>query len=100
MTGNVEKNDIVYCLSDVWEGQQYTQLKDYSFPVKGTCYTVREVVTFNGKSGLRLAEIVNSTFSFKEGNVEIAFDAKQFKKVKKPSIECFNKLLEKPTSLR
>jgi hypothetical protein len=66
----------VVCIADFTRGM-YNNI----VPIKGEIYTVREIVTRNHKTGLLLAEVVNSHHRYNDGVCEKAFSVNCFRPI-------------------
>jgi hypothetical protein len=92
---------LVVCINDVFSPCQYWRSSVTAFPKLNGIYTIRSVREAQDLIGLCFHEIVSPPRQFAEGFVEPAFNSKNFRPVKKTSIEVFERLLrpaDPPTS--
>ena len=68
-----------------------------AFPVKGAVYTVRDINADEGKTWLRLVEIVNPVERFPDGNYESDIWAGHFRPAVSPTtdISIFEEILDR-----
>jgi hypothetical protein len=83
----------VVCVNEVFSSCPYWRAAVRAFPRLHSIYTIRSIREAHGLIGLCFFEIVSPQAQFSEGYVEPAFNSKNFRPVKKTSIEIFEKLL-------
>lgn len=88
----------VVCVNDKFSDDKYWRRMVREFPKLRSVYTVREIRDAGGLVGFCFYEFQNPIALFSGGYFEPAFNVKNFRPVKKTSIEIFEKLLA-PTDL-
>ena len=88
----------VVCVNDVFSPCPVWRAAVTSLPVLHGIYTIRHIREAHGLIGLCFHEIISPPRDFSEGYVEPAFNSKNFRPVKRTSIEVFQTLLV-PTKL-
>jgi hypothetical protein len=88
----------VVCVNDKFSDDKYWRRTVLEFPKLRSVYTVREICDAGDLVGFCFHEIKNPIVLFTGGYFEPAFNVKNFRPVKKTSIEIFEKLLA-PTNL-
>ena len=83
----------VVCVNDCFSPRPYWRQAVRAFPRVGSIYTIREICEEDGLVGFMFEEIVNRRAHFKSGYDEPAFNSRNFRPVRKTSIEVFRKLL-------
>ncbi len=83
----------VVCINDVFSPCPYWRRAVRSFPKLHMIYTIRDMREVRDLVGLCFHEIVSLHADFEEGHVEPAFNSKNFRPVKRTSIETFERLL-------
>jgi hypothetical protein len=83
----------VVCINDVFSPCQYWRRALTALPKLHTIYTIRHIREAHGLIGLCFYEIVSPRAHFSEGHVEPAFNSKNFRPVKRTSIDVFEELL-------
>jgi hypothetical protein len=84
---------LVVCVNDRFSPCEYWRAAVSSFPKLNAIYTIRSMREAHGLLGLCFYEIVSRPAEFSEGFVEPAFNSKNFRPVKKTSIDVFERLL-------
>ncbi len=87
----------VVCVNDVFSSCPYWRRALTALPKLHMVYTIRHMREAHDLLGLCFYEIVSPPAQFSEGFVEPAFNSKNFRPVKRTSIEVFEKFLA-PTS--
>ena len=88
----------VVCVNDKFSDDKYWRRTVLAFPKLRSVYTVREIRDAGDLVGFCFCEIKNPIALFTGGYFEPAFNVKNFRPVKKTSIEILEKLLA-PTDL-
>lgn len=70
--------DKIICIRNV----ENIFLRDESYPIVGGIYTIREIEHLGGKIGLRLCEIINRKYNYRQGYMECGFSFNSFRPVK------------------
>jgi hypothetical protein len=83
----------VVCVNDAFSSCPVWRAAVTAFPVLHGVYTIRSIREAHGLIGLCFHEIVSPHQYFAEGYVEPAFNSKNFRPVRRTSIEVFKKLL-------
>jgi hypothetical protein len=83
----------VVCVNDCFSQRPYWRRAVRTFPRLGSIYTIREICEEEGLIGFMFEEILNHRAHFKSGYDEPAFNSRNFRPVRKTSIEMFRKLL-------
>jgi hypothetical protein len=89
----------VVCISDAFSPCPYWRRALTALPKLHMIYTIRDMRVAHGLLGLCFYEIVSPRAHFSEGYVEPAFNSKNFRPVKRTSIDVFETLLA-PTPTR
>jgi len=89
----------VVCVNDVFSACPYWRGAVTAFPVLRGVYTIRHMREAHGLIGLCFYEIVSPHADFSEGYVEPAFNSRNFRPVKRTSIDVFERLLVPVRSL-
>jgi hypothetical protein len=64
------------------------------YPVVGQVYTIRDIeLPDDAECGLRLEEIINPPYDYRQGLVECWFDSQNFRPVRKTDISIFDVVL-------
>ena len=84
---------LVVCVNDAFSPCEYWRQAVQSLPKLHGIYTIRHTREAHGLIGLCFHEIRSPHAHFSEGYVEPAFNSKNFRPVKRTSIEIFEKLL-------
>lgn len=88
----------VVCVNEKFSDDKYWRQTVREFPKLRSVYTVREIRDGGDLVGFCFYEIKNPVALFAAGHFEPAFNVKNFRPVKKASIEIFEKMLT-PTDL-
>jgi hypothetical protein len=83
----------VVCINDRFSPEPHWRQAVGVFPKLHMIYTIRDMREVQGLLGLCFFEIVCRRARFAEGYVEAAFNSKNFRPVKRTSIDVFEKLL-------
>lgn len=83
----------VVCINDRFSQEPYWRSTVRVFPRLNAIYTIREIHLAGELIGFCFYEIVHQPAQFREGLHEPAFNSRNFRPVKKTSIEAFRKLL-------
>jgi hypothetical protein len=83
----------VVCISDRFSPEPHWRQAVGVFPKPHMIYTIRDMREVHGLLGLCFFEIVCRRARFAEGYVEAAFNSKNFRPVKRTSIDVFEKHL-------
>jgi hypothetical protein len=83
----------VVCIDDRFSDHEIWRRAVRSFPKLHGIYTIREIVESDGLLGFCFYEITNPRAEFCNGYLEPAFKSRNFRPVKKTSIEIFERLL-------
>jgi hypothetical protein len=83
----------VVCINGVFSSCPYWRAAVTAFPVLHGIYTIRSMREAHGLIGLCFEEIVSPHRHFSEGYVEPAFNSRNFRPVRRTSIEIFRRLL-------
>ena len=83
----------VICVNDVFSKRKYWRRAVRVFPKLYSIYTIREIWDYGDLIGFCFYEIVNPRAYFGKGLHEPAFNSRNFRPVKKTSIEIFERLL-------
>ena len=83
----------VVCVNDVFSSCLYWRSAVSALPKLHMIYTIRHMREAHGLIGLCFFEIVSPRAQFSEGFVEPAFNSKNFRPVKRTSIEVFERLV-------
>jgi hypothetical protein len=83
----------VVCVNDKFSPDPQWRRTVRTFPVRHGIYTIREIHVEPPLVGFCFYEITNPRSYFSTGFAEPAFNCKNFRPVKKTSIEAFEKLL-------
>lgn len=83
----------VVCINDDFSPCPYWRRAIRAWPRLGMVYTIRGLREVQDLLGLCFFEIVNAHAHFGEGYVEAAFNGRNFRPVKRTSIEIFERLL-------
>src|SRR4051794_16086747 len=81
----------VVCINGVFSACPYWREAVTAFPALHGIYTIRDMRAVHGLIGLCFYEIVSPKRHFSEGFVEPAFNSRNFRPVKRTSIEIFEK---------
>jgi hypothetical protein len=83
----------VVCINDVFSPCRYWRAAVSAFPKLHGIYTIRHMREAHGLLGLCFYEIRSAPKDFAEGYVEPAFNSRNFRPVKRTSIDMLEKLL-------
>jgi hypothetical protein len=83
----------VVCVDDRFSDHEVWRRAVRSFPKLYGIYTIREIIEDDGLFGFCFYELSNPRAPFYNGFLEPAFNAGNFRPVRKTSIEIFRKLL-------
>jgi hypothetical protein len=83
----------VVCVNEKFSDDKYWRQTVREFPKLRSVYTIREIRDGGNLVGFCFYEIKNPIALFAAGYLEPAFNVKNFRPVKKTSIEIFEKLL-------
>jgi hypothetical protein len=83
----------VVCINGVFSPCEYWRQRVSAFPVLQGIYTIRSMREVHDLIGLCFYEIRSPHAHFAEGYVEPAFNSKNFRPVRRTSIEVFERLL-------
>ena len=83
----------VVCVNDKFSSNQRWRQTVCTFPVRNTIYTIREIHVEAPLTGFCFHEIVNPRTWFAAGYGEPAFNSRNFRPVKRTSIDVFERLL-------
>src|SRR3981081_3882846 len=88
-----QAGQLVVCVNDTFSPCEYWRQAGQSPAKLQVIYTIRPMREAGGLIGLCFYEIRSPHAHFSEGYVEPAFNSKNFRPVKRTSIEIFEKLL-------
>jgi hypothetical protein len=88
----------VVCVSDRFSQRVFWRKTVHAFPKLHSIYTIREICEEGGLTGFYFYEIRNPRAHFACGYDEPAFNSKNFRPVRKTSIDIFERMLT-PTDL-
>jgi hypothetical protein len=83
----------VVCVDDVFSKREDWRCTVRVFPKLHAIYTIREIVDYGDLIGFCFYEIRNPRAHFSKGYHEPAFNARNFRPVRRTSIEVFERLL-------
>jgi hypothetical protein len=83
----------VVCVDDQFSPCKYWRSTVKTFPKLHSIYTIREIRDAGDLIGFCFYEFTNPRAHFERGYLEPAFNSKNFRPVRKTSIEVFRKLL-------
>jgi len=88
----------VVCVDDKFSKEEYWRRSVRAFPQLHAIYTIREIIDYGDLIGFCFYELTNPRAYFSKGFHEPAFNSRNFRPVRKTSIEVFERLLA-PTDL-
>jgi hypothetical protein len=91
---NFHRGQQVVCIRDRWSHEPTWRAAIHTFPKLHAVYIIRDICDRGGLIGLMFEEIWHAPAHFCAGLVEPAFNAKNFRPVKKTNIDIFKKMLE------
>jgi hypothetical protein len=83
----------VVCINDKFSDNVGWRSTVRSFPRLHSVYTIREIIRDDPLVGFCFYELVNERHRFRSGYHEPAFNSRNFRPVKKTSIEIFHRLM-------
>jgi len=83
----------VVCVSENWSPDDFWRQAVRTFPKLNSIYTIREIRRGEVLTGFCFYEFVNPRAHFQRGYLEPAFNSRNFRPVRKTSIELFERLL-------
>jgi PhoPQ-activated pathogenicity-related protein len=89
---------IVQLEDDNWNTQLKKDSEEYGtvYPIKKKDYTIREIVSENGVTGITLEEIVNPKVEWKSGFHELRFAIQRFRELMPPMKNEIAELIAEP----